>query len=71
MGSLPDKTSRSDEVGFISNSRRGSLAQNRSHRRFAHRFFFARPAKGLSFSRSVRRIGVPGSAKVSRMLLVR
>jgi hypothetical protein len=29
-------------------------------------FFFARPLNGLPFSRSVKRIGVPGSSKLSR-----
>ena len=36
-----------------------------------HRFRFARPLNGFSFSRGVRRIGVPGRSKASRSEFVR
>ena len=38
---------------------------------YAQGFFFARPLNGFSFSRSVMRIGVPGSSNVSRIELTR
>jgi hypothetical protein len=68
-GSLPDEASDSDEVTEADVT---SPAQNRSTTpRFVHRFFFARPANGLSFSRSAMRIGVPGRSNVSRRLLIK
>ena len=43
----------------------GANPRSRRQRRFL------RPAKGLSFSRNVRRIGVPGRSNASRSALTR